>query len=96
MFDPISLGAGGLLVLAGWALGRFPRRGSRPDTTPQPVCRCSHGMEHHDPETKKCHASVLRNRKWAEDQWTECTCRQYNGPKPVEELFANQPLPPAG
>ncbi len=101
MFDPISLAVGAALLaaghLTGWLAGRRSTR--RAAATP-PVCGCGHGLEQHDPDTKACHAQVRRDTynkhgDWVGDTYVACTCRQYVGPTPVEQLFNTPILPPS-
>jgi hypothetical protein len=101
MFDPITLGVGSVLVVAGWAVGRSSRRRSTASaSTPQPRCSCGHGLEQHDPDTRQCHDSTLRKNVRTSfgyrigDQWVDCACRQYLGPQPLEEVFIRPLLPP--
>lgn len=99
MIDPISLAVGASLFATGLVAGKLTRRHTPTGTTPKPVCGCSHGLEQHDPDTKDCHGQIRRDvhsedGDWIGYQWVPCTCRQYVGPKPLEELYAPPLLPP--
>ena len=100
MIDPISLAVGAGLFAAGLVVGKLTRRQDPAGTTSQPICGCSHGLEQHDPETKVCHGQILHKDarteygEWIGNQWVPCSCRQYVGPKPFEELYAPPLLPP--
>jgi hypothetical protein len=88
---------GALILLAGILVGRFvPARRRRPKP-PRPVkavCGCTHGIQTHDPETKRCHARVKTYRhdgiKEVLDGYADCACRQYCGPTPLPEFFAQE------
>ncbi|WP_158839687.1 hypothetical protein [Saccharothrix deserti] len=95
--DPISLAVGGVIFAAGYVIGFLTKR-SRP-SAPQltAICGCGHGLDQHDPETWTCHAEVRRDEfdgVVVRHVYVPCTCRQYTGPKPIEELFAPKYLPP--
>ncbi|MFI7122627.1 hypothetical protein [Amycolatopsis sp. NPDC049868] len=100
MNGPISLTLGYCLFGAGLLVGRLTRRRAPADATTKPVCGCSHGLEHHDPESKECRGEILHRDArstsgiYIGNQWVACTCRQYVGPKPFEELFVSPMLPP--
>ncbi|MBP2474829.1 hypothetical protein JOF53_003701 [Crossiella equi] len=100
MIDPISLAVGAGLFATGLLAGKLTRRRAPAGTTPKPLCGCSHGLEQHDPDTKECHGQILHKDArteggtWIGNQWVPCTCRQYVGPKPFEELYAPPMLPP--
>jgi hypothetical protein len=105
MFDPFSLAAGGVLVGIGYVSGRIGRRKNKKNPTPskplKAICGCSHGYHNHDPKTGVCTALVL-HKDWYDErgryrgnQRLACTCKQYNGPKPLEQYFATMTLPPA-
>lgn len=60
MFDPITLGVGGVLLAVGWLAGRMTR-GARTGPSkmrPLAVCGCGHALALHDPETKRCHVDI--------------------------------------
>ncbi|MEY8041898.1 hypothetical protein [Saccharopolyspora cebuensis] len=100
--DPISLVVGGVLLALGFAAGRFGRVRSKARAKEQITasCGCGHGLDQHDPEDGTCHAELRRSRYvdggWDGHEYVPCTCRQYVGPRPVEELFAPKYLPPSG
>jgi hypothetical protein len=96
--DPLSLAVGALLVIVGFAAGRLSRRRPGP-ALPQAVCACGHPLSQHDPESATCHAEVARDAytkrgRWAGHTWVACSCRQYIGPRPIDEVFAPRLLPP--
>ena len=100
MVEPISFLVGAALLAAGYSAGRFGRRG--PTAPPQltPVCGCGHALSQHDTETHTCYAELRRDTydrkgRWAGDSWVPCTCRQYVGPRPIDEVFLPPLLPPA-
>lgn len=86
-----------MILLAGIVIGRFlpgRRRKPRMPTPPKPVCGCTHGLQTHDPETRRCHAQVktYRHNGISEvlDGYADCACRQYTGPEPLPEFFAQE------
>ena len=96
--DPVSLVVGGLLIAVGFVAGRLGRR-RQPPAIPQAVCACGHPLSQHDPEERTCHAEVARDAfNWAGHRsgqtWVDCRCRQYVGPRPIDEVFAPRLLPP--
>lgn len=95
MFDPISLVAGAALLSAGYLSGRI----TRPSRTPQAICGCGHGLDQHEPASGRCHGEVKRaayNKygSWVGHTYPTCTCQQYVGPVPIEQLIQTQILPP--
>lgn len=99
--DPISIAVGGILMLLGIALGRLGRRQVKAIPPPRPICSCAHGLAFHDQKTGACHGTMeiqLYNtvNDYAGKEIRDCTCRQYDGPKPIEQFFAQQMLPPDG
>jgi hypothetical protein len=97
--EPISLLVGAVLLAAGFFAGRFSRRPAPP---PQltPVCGCGHALSQHDRETSTCYAELRRDTfdrrgRWSGHSWVPCTCRQYVGPRPIDEVFLPPLLPPA-
>lgn len=100
MFDPITLGVGGALLAVGWLAGRLTGVRTVRSDMPRATCGCDHDLSLHDPETKKCHAEIARQVHddygyWVSYEWVPCPCRQYIGPKPIEEVFAPPYLPPS-
>ncbi|MBP2471668.1 NAD(P)H-hydrate repair Nnr-like enzyme with NAD(P)H-hydrate dehydratase domain [Crossiella equi] len=97
--DPISLAVGGGLLLVGYVAGLLSRRRVR-DKPVEAVCGCTHTMAMHDRETGACHEQIARPRSYSEKGkylgtvYAQCTCRQYVGPRPIEEVFAPKLLPP--
>jgi hypothetical protein len=95
--DPISLAVGGVLFAAGFLVGKITRRRSKDDGV-KAICGCGHGLEKHDPKDGACHGEEQRSRfedgHWTGHEYVQCACRQYTGPRPIEELFAPKFLPP--
>jgi hypothetical protein len=98
--EPISLIVGAVLLVAGFMAGRFSRR--RPPAPPPltPVCGCGHTLSQHDVETHTCYAELRRDTydkrgRWSGHAWVPCTCRQYVGPRTIDEVFVPPLLPPA-
>ncbi|WHT23045.1 hypothetical protein N8J89_18830 [Crossiella sp. CA-258035] len=98
--DPISLVVGGGLLLFGYVAGLLTRR----KREPKPLtadCGCGHSLAMHDPENGNCHAEVQRKDSYGKDgtyvgtTYAQCPCRQYVGPRPIEEFLAPKYLPPA-
>ena len=99
MVEPISLVVGALLLTAGFLAGRFSRRRPAPPPQLTPVCGCGHTLSQHDRETHTCYAELRRDAydrrgRWAGHTWVPCTCRQYVGPRPIDEVFVPPLLPP--
>jgi hypothetical protein len=99
VFDPISLLVGAGLLGAGFGAGKLRRRPTAPPPPLTPVCGCGHTLSQHDPENRTCHAEVRRDAfdrrgRWAGHTWVPCTCRQYVGPRPIDEVFVPRVLPP--
>jgi hypothetical protein len=97
--DPLSLLVGAALLAIGFLGGRLGRR--RPGLPPPmtPVCGCGHALSLHDRETFTCYAELRRDNhdkrgRWTGHSWVPCTCRQYIGPRPIDEVFAPRVLPP--
>lgn len=98
--DPMTLGVGGGLLAVGWLVGHIRRR-PRPEPQSTPTCGCGDALALHDPTTGECHGEVRREHYlkggdrsgW---EWLPCTCRQYTGPRPIEELFGPTYLSPSG
>lgn len=75
--------AGALIFAAGLLSGRFlPSRRRGPKPPPAPVCGCGHHRSFHDAQTAECHG-IRKGYSYA-----RCTCRRYNGPEPLSELYA--------
>jgi len=97
--DPVSLLVGGVLLAAGFVAGRLGRRRNAPPPPVTPLCGCGHTLSQHDRETHTCYAELRRDNydkrgRWAGVSWVPCTCRQYVGPRPIDEVFAPRLLPP--
>jgi hypothetical protein len=103
--DPLSLVVGGVLLAAGYLGGRLggwraARARARTPQVPLPMCTCGHPLSQHDPKEHTCHAEVARDAfNWAGHRsgqtWVACRCRQYVGPRPIDEVFAPRLLPPS-
>jgi hypothetical protein len=98
--DAISLIVGAGLLAAGFTAGRFSRRRPSPPAPITPVCGCGHTLSQHDRETHTCYAELRRETfdrrgRFAGLTWVPCTCRQYVGPRPIDEVFLPPLLPPA-
>jgi hypothetical protein len=97
--EPVSLLVGGLLLAVGFVAGRLGRRRPAPPPPVTPLCGCGHALSQHDRETSTCYAELRRDTfdrrgRWAGHTWVPCTCRQYVGPRPIDEVFAPRLLPP--
>ncbi len=100
--EPLSLAVGAVLLAVGYVSGRLgARRTARARTPQHPVamCACGHPLSQHDPKEQTCHAEVARDAynwmgRWAGHTWVDCRCRQYVGPRPIDEVFAPRLLPP--
>ena len=98
--DPVSLLVGGALLAVGFLTGRLHRRTSPPPPPMTPLCGCGHPLSQHDRETSTCYAELRRDTfdkrgRWSGHSWVPCTCRQYVGPRPIDEVFAPRLLPPS-
>jgi hypothetical protein len=99
--EAISLVVGAVLLAIGFAAGRFARpRPAAPPPQLTPMCGCGHTLSQHDVETHTCYAELRRDTfdrrgRWAGHSWVPCTCRQYVGPRPIDEVFVPPFLPPA-
>ncbi len=99
--EPVSLVIGAALLAAGFVAGRIGRRRppAGPPPLPTPVCGCGHTLSQHDTGTNTCYAELRRDSydkrgRWAGHTWVPCTCRQYVGPRPIDEVFLPRVLPP--
>jgi hypothetical protein len=98
--EPISLLVGAGLLAGGYLAGRRNRRRPPPPRPLTPMCGCGHPLSQHDPDTRTCHAQLRRDAfdrrgRFAGHIWAPCTCRQYIGPRPIDEVFVPPLLPPA-
>jgi hypothetical protein len=77
-----------------------------PPEPPKAICEgCGHGLSYHDPNTQVCYEMVEGapikydvNNKPTAHGVRQCTCRQYVGHLPYDQMlvaFASQPAPPA-
>lgn len=97
--DPVSLLVGGLLLASGFLAGRLGRRKPAAALPVTPVCGCGHTLSQHDRDTSTCYAELRRDThdkrgRFTGHSWVPCTCRQYVGPRPIDEVFAPRVLPP--
>ena len=98
--EPITLMVGAGLLAVGFVTGRLQRRRPARDVPMTPVCGCGHALSQHDRETSTCYAELRRDTydrrgRWSGHSWVPCTCRQYVGPRPIDEVFAPRLLPPS-
>lgn len=92
--DPISIGAGALILFVGTRLGRLQRK---PPVVPATTCGCSHNYGAHGDGTR-CHAQVKIADQWATDsygrhveyhwKWVPCSCQSYDGPEPLPRSWS--------
>jgi hypothetical protein len=99
--EPISLMVGAVLLAAGFAAGRWGRRHPSAPPPMTPLCGCGHTLSQHDIETHTCYAELRRDTfdrrgRFSGHTWVPCTCRQYVGPRPIDEVFLPRLLPPTG
>lgn len=103
--DPVSLLVGAGIAALFTLVGRFTRRADRTKTgEPRPVCGCGHELAFHDPKTSECHGLVDGDPVGYEAHGyptaykkVRCSCRQYVGPVPADQLlasFQSPTLPP--
>lgn len=83
----------GFFVLGLFA-GRLGRKKAVPAGPPQPICGCRHGLHAHDPKTGVCHERVQLNNWDEKTKWGDCKCRQYTGPRPIDQIWIPEVLPP--
>ncbi len=89
--DPLSLIAGAGLLAVGYLTGRIGRRW-KPKEDGVARCGCGHSLALHEPEKATCHATVRQRRardkkgNYLGNQYVSCTCRQYVGPLPLEQV----------
>lgn len=90
MLDPLSLAVGGVLLAAGWFMGRVSRRHTRAaaSSVPAVVCSCGHGYGGHT-QGGQCRAEVrrLRNGCTGTYDWVACPCLTYDGPEPLPRVW---------
>ncbi|TFV51869.1 hypothetical protein [Blastococcus sp. TF02A-35] len=98
--EPVSLLVGAALLGVGFVAGRLGRgRTPAPPPPVTPLCGCGHTLSQHDTATNTCYAELRRDTydkrgRWSGHSWVPCTCRQYVGPRPVDEVFVPRVLPP--
>jgi hypothetical protein len=98
--EPVSLLVGGVLLAVGFVAGRLQRRPRTPPPAVTPLCGCGHPLSQHDRETSTCYAELRRDTfdkrgGWSGHNGVPCTCQQYVGPRPIDEVFAPRLLPPS-
>jgi hypothetical protein len=94
--DPISMVAAAAIAAAAFLAGRRSRRSASLPKDKKPTCTCTHSLAFHDPTSAQCHARVAGdplhfdglNRPIAWNK-VQCTCRQYIGPIPPEQILAS-------
>lgn len=89
---------GGGLVLLGMAVGRFIPARRRIPKPPKPVCGCGHELAFHGPDVGECHGMNTVDKhngygEWIGEEQIRCTCRQYDGPTPLPEVYAREIAP---
>ena len=97
--EPVTLLVGGALLATGFLAGRLGRRQAPPPPAPTPLCGGGHPLSQHDTQTSTCYAELRRDTfdrrgRWSGHSWVPCTCRQYVGPRPIDEVFLPRLLPP--
>jgi hypothetical protein len=99
--EPVSLLVGAALLAVGFLGGRLSRRTrAAPPALPAPLCGCGHTLSQHDTESNTCYAELRRDTfdkrgRFSGVAWVPCTCRQYVGPRPIDEVFMPRLLPPS-
>ena len=87
----------------GIIIGRSTKK-QKPRTpqTPTPICGCDHGLHDHDPKTGECHGLMdgdpLRYNEFSRPtafKQVRCTCKQYTGPRPIDQIWIPDMLPPS-
>jgi hypothetical protein len=98
--EPLSLLIGGGLLAVGFLAGRLgrARQPARPSVMTA-TCTCKHPLSQHDSRSNTCYAEIPRDAytkrgRWAGHTWVPCPCRQYVGPRPIDEVFVPPLLPP--
>lgn len=91
--DPLTLLAGGGLVVVGGLVGRAIRPlSSRPPKPPLPECSCEHGYGQHEQAGGQCRAEVERTEYGTSfavrgTYWVPCPCLSYDGPEPLPRVW---------
>lgn len=80
--EPLTLLAGGLLLVVGWLLGRVSRKQTG---SPKLMCTCGHGYGSHD-GGKLCRDKVKRSANTI-SEWVDCACCEYDGPEPLPRML---------
>jgi hypothetical protein len=87
----LSLIEGAALIVAGMGIGRFwpaRRKGPKPPEPVRPVCGCDHHHSYHDPQTGQCHGRRNLGYWGGQQNYEDCSCRQYSGALPLPEYYA--------
>ncbi|GAA1931196.1 hypothetical protein GCM10009716_43050 [Streptomyces sodiiphilus] len=75
---------------------RRTRRLEEARRPPEPVCGCGHHLALHDRKSGRCHATVRVPTGWDADRRPTgyspgaCGCRQYVGPQPLSQIYAEE------
>lgn len=102
--DPVSLAVGGVLIAAGWFLGRLTRRPrvTTAQLTSLTVCSRGHGYGSHE-NGARCAAQVdrphyMKHGERNGREWVPCPCLSYDGPEPLPRVWTGEPpvIPPPG
>lgn len=93
-------------TLVSFGIGRrLGRRRPGPSSAPREVeaiCGCEHALAVHDPETNRCHDDSVTERVWSDSfasyitRNKQCSCRQYTGPRPIDQVFQPGYILPEG
>lgn len=86
----VATGTNALAFWAGVALGRRTGKVSARPVPSGPICGCKHELAKHDPQTNVCHEAIPADRYEASGAYRltgRCKCRQYTGPRPIDEVF---------
>jgi hypothetical protein len=92
MFEGAAILLAGIVI--GVILDRLLSRRRRP--VQAAVCGCEHSIAFHDRATGKCGGMRKVGNRWNEfgdpTGWVEqpCTCRQYTGPEPLPQFYAQE------
>jgi hypothetical protein len=91
-----GMATGSALTGIGIVYGRRLGRRDRQTAEPRPICTCDHPLSSHDPDTDKCHGRTNERYSDRRGGWVTdpCPCRQYVGPRPIDQVFQPRMLPP--
>ena len=105
--DPISLIVGAGIAASSFIAGRVSKRRHKQHESASvaaspAICGCQHELSFHDPKTNECHGRVDgdpiafdRYREPTAYKRVRCSCRQYVGPVPADQILASFNLPQA-